>query len=310
MAFAGFDCGNYPGDDNIQAWAVDGTYKWCGYYLLAPCHGSSFTPWTGKYQFLRGLGLGLAILYVGRQQSGCGSDSLSRAQGQADGNDSIAKCKAEGFPQNAVIFVDVEHFDGGISDDMKNYYQGWIGALLDDATFKPGTYCADGNANDLINAAQQEYASHGLPSGNPAFWIVRNDLTFDPQTSVPTGSGVSLANIWQGRINVVGEAHGGVTISPIDQDVADTHDPSSTLQLASAILRRQLDLATTALHGLDQFQRMFSQVVAAASAAPPAGDPQKRLFFPNGIDLIDATVKMDLKDGFAIELKLQGPTKT
>ena len=48
MAFAGSDCGDYPGDDKIQAWTVDGTYKWCGYYLLAPCHGSSFSPWTGK----------------------------------------------------------------------------------------------------------------------------------------------------------------------------------------------------------------------------------------------------------------------
>src|SRR5258708_34523756 len=115
MAFAGFDCGNYPGDDNIQAWAADGTYKWCGYYLLAPCHGTSFTPWTGKYQFLRGLGLGLALLYVGRQQTGCGSDSLSRAQGQTDGNDAIAKGKTEGLPQKAGIFLDVEHFDAGSS---------------------------------------------------------------------------------------------------------------------------------------------------------------------------------------------------
>src|ERR1700728_296714 len=200
MAFAGCDCGDYPGDDKIQAWASDGTYKWCGYYLPAPCHGLSFVPWSGKYQFLRGLGLGLAILYVGRQQTGCGSSGLSRAQGQADGNDSIAKCQADGFPKNAVIFVDGEHFDGGISDALKNYFQGWVGALLHDATFKPGTYCADTNANDLINAAQQEYAAHGLPSGNPAFWIVKSDVLFDPQSSVPSGSVVSFANVWQGRI--------------------------------------------------------------------------------------------------------------
>ncbi len=310
MAFAGFDCGDYPGDDKIRAWAIDGTYKWCGYYLLAPCHGPKFRPWTGKYQFLRGLGLGLAILYVGRQQNGCGSNGLSRAQGQADGNDAISKCNQEGFPQNAVVFLDVEHFDGAISGDMKAYYQGWIGAILDDGTFKPGTYCADSNANDLINAAQQEFAAHGLPGGNPAFWIVKNDFTFDPQTAVPTGSGVSFANVWQGRIDVVGESHGGVTISPIDQDVADSSDPSATLQLASAILNRELSLATTAQRGMDQFQHLFSQVVSAASAEPPTVDPQKRLFFPNGIDLIDATVKIDIKDGFTVQLKLQGPAKS
>jgi hypothetical protein len=309
MAFAGFDCGSYPGDDNIRAWAQDGTYKWCGYYLLAPCHGAAFTPWTGKYQFLRGLGLGLAILYVGRQQTGCGADSLSRAQGQTDGADAIAKCNQDGFPQNAIIFLDVEHFDGGLAANMRDYYQGWIGTILDDGKFKTGTYCADTNANDLINAAQQEFAAHGLPGGNPAFWIVKNDLTFDPATSVPTGSGVSFANIWQGRVNVVGEAHGGVTISPIDQDVADSGDPSQTLQLSSALFRADVSLATVAQRGLDQFQQVFSQVVSAASSVPPAGDPQKRLFFPNGIDLIDATVKIDLKEGLTVQLKLQGPVK-
>jgi hypothetical protein len=41
-----------------------------------------------------------------------------------------------------------------------------------------------------------------------------------------------------------------------------------------------------------------------------SGDPQKRLFFPNGIDLIDTTVKFDLKEGFTVQLKLQGPPKT
>lgn len=61
---------------------------------------------------------------------------------------------------------------------------------------------------------------------------------------------------------------------------------------------------------MDQLQQLFSQVVSTASSEAPSGDPQKRLFFPNGIDLIDATVKFDLKEGFAVQLKLQGPTKT
>jgi hypothetical protein len=309
MAFAGFDCGDYPGDDSMRAWAMDATYKWCGYYLLAPCHGPKFKPWTGKYQFLRGLGLGLAVLYVGRQQAGCGSGSLSRPQGQTDGLDTIAKCNQEGFPQDVVVFLDVEHFDGDISANMKDYYKGWIGAILDDGKFKPGTYCADSNANDLINAAQEEYAAHGLPGGNPAFWVVKNDLTFDPQSSVPGGSGVSFANVWQGRIGVVGEAHGGFTISPIDQDVADSIDPSATLQFHSLAFRQEINLTSAAKNGMDQLQNLLSQVISASSSEPPAGDPHKRLLFPNGIDLIDATVKLDLKDGFTIQLKLQGPVK-
>lgn len=298
MAFAGFDTGSYPGDDKITAWAQDGTYKWVGFYLRAPCHGSAFTPWAGKYQFLRGLGLGLAVLYVGRQQDGCGSTSLSRQQGLTDGSDAAAKCVQEGFPPNVIVFLDVEHFDGGLSQDMKDYYQGWVSAILDSGTAKPGTYCADSNANDLINAAQQEYAAHGLPGGNPAFWIVKNDLTFDPQTASPTGSGVTFANVWQGRVDVQGESHGGVTISPIDQDVADSNDPSGTLQPITPSVTEDFSLPISAPNAVEQLRQLFAEVVTAASAEPPSGDPQKRVFFPRGIDSIDATVRMDPKGRF------------
>ena len=62
--------------------------------------------------------------------------------------------------------------------------------------------------------------------------------TFDPQTAIPTGSGIALANLWQGRISIRDESHGGgVTIPEIDQDVADSEaDPSRTLLLSPAIL--------------------------------------------------------------------------
>ena len=126
-----------------------GRIKWVGFYTnIAVPRRMAFDPWTGKYQFIRRLGLGLAILYVGRQQAGCGGDSLSRDQGVADGADTIEKVGREGFPANAIVFLDVERFDGGLSDRMKDYYQGWISAILDGGTIEPhGTYCADGNAS-------------------------------------------------------------------------------------------------------------------------------------------------------------------
>jgi len=73
---------------------------------------------------------------------------------------------------------------------------------------------------------------------------------------------------------VVGESHGGVTISPIDQDVADSNDPSATLQFVSITLREELTLATATQRGMDQLQQLFSQVVSAASSEAPSGIPR------------------------------------
>lgn len=229
MSSAGFDCGSYPGDAAITAWAADGPYAFVGYYLDAPCHTTkSFTSWSGKFPLIKSLGLGLAVVYVGLQQQGCGSAKLSRARGVTDGRDTIAKCTAEGFPAGMIVFLDIESFDGALSAPMQAYLSGWIGALLDSGLARPGIYCPAGKASAILAAAKLEYAGHGVPDDAPAFWIVKVQATFDPPTSSPVDCGVSFANIWQGRLDIEGETHGGVAID-IDQNVADSADPSGAL---------------------------------------------------------------------------------
>ena len=225
--FPGFDIGSYPGDDAMTAWAQAGVYQWCGYYLTSPCHSdSTFAPFTGKAGFLQNLGLGLAIIYVGYQQGGCGGTELSNAKGVEHGTDAIAKCQSEGFPKHAVIFLDVEYFDGAISPEFTDYYRGWLSALLEDGTFQPGTYVAKANYNDVYAAAQQEYAAHGLPFGGPVIWIAFEDGTFDPVSSDPTDSGIAEASVWQGLLDTV-QSQGGATLG-VDLDTADSDDPSQT----------------------------------------------------------------------------------
>src|SRR5437763_7292669 len=104
MAFQGFDCGSYPGDHAVTQWANGGSpFSFLGFYLDAPCHSrQSFTPWAGKYELLKSLGWGLAIVYVGRQVGGCGSQHLDAATGAADAADDIAQSHAEGFPAGGV----------------------------------------------------------------------------------------------------------------------------------------------------------------------------------------------------------------
>jgi hypothetical protein len=223
---AGFDTGSYPGDAAIKAWAANSPFEFVGFYFDAPCHTTaSFKTWSGKFAFIRSTGLGLAVVYVGFQQDGCGKDKVSRANGILHGQDTIAKFTTEGFASGTIVFLDVENFSGALSADMEAYVRGWISVLLDDGTVGPGIYCPASKANALHLAAQKEYAAHGLPSGAPAFWIVKaTDPLFDPAKSNPADCGVSFANIWQGLIDTT-EKHGGVTID-IDQNVADSNNPS------------------------------------------------------------------------------------
>lgn len=229
---AGFDCGSYPGDFAIATWADVSPYAFVGFYLDAPCHTArTFKTWSGKYQALRALGLGLAVVYVGYQQENCGAARLSRANGALHGQDTIAKCATEGFPRSTIVFLDVENFDGALSTDMGAYIRGWIGALLDEGSLRPGIYCPARKAAAIQALAAEEYAAHGIVNGSPAFWIVKSDPAFDPASSAPADSGVAFASIWQGRIDVAGETHGGVSMD-IDQNVATTRDPSGTGLLA------------------------------------------------------------------------------
>jgi hypothetical protein len=228
-AIGGFDTGSYPGDDAVTSWAGGGSpFQFIGFYLEAPCHtGKSFTPFTGKYALLKSLGWGMAVVYVGRQVTGCGSKSLTVAIGDADGVDAIVKSKAEGFPQSAVIYLDVEPFDGSIPARMQDYVTGWIDALLNDGGFAPGIYCHAKNAIDLHTIGEARFAAAGRPSGAPSFWITRVRPDFDIATSVPADSGISFADAWQGQIDIPNVQHSGVEISSIDMNVALSANPSN-----------------------------------------------------------------------------------
>ncbi len=217
----------------MQAWAGNSPYQFVGFYLDAPCHTThTFRTWQGKYKFLNSLGWGLIVVYVGRQQTGCGSSSLSRAQGLTDGADAVAKCRTEGFPNGAILYLDIEHFDGPISPAMSDYFRGWLNVVLSSGFLQAGVYCAAANAKDVQAAAQLEYTAMGI-DGAPSFWIVKSGGNFSLDAPDPTGCGVSFADVWQGKLDIPGESHNNVSIAIVDQNVANSADPSRT-QLTAA----------------------------------------------------------------------------
>jgi hypothetical protein len=232
--FPGFDTGSYPGDDVMRAW-FGKPFVFTGFYLEAPCHNAAkFKPWSGHRQTLKEIGWGLVVLYVGRQAAGCGATKLTREQGLADAADAVGKAKGEGVPQGATVFLDVELMDT-VSAKMLKYMRGWIAGLLRDKTYKPGIYAHFRNADALMAAARQEYADQGEAGGAPAFFVVRapGGGKFDVLKSGPqdlnnlSPKPIPFASVWQGKIEIKKETHGGVTFGPVDEDVADSANPSN-----------------------------------------------------------------------------------
>jgi len=230
--FAGFDTGSYPGDNVMTKW-YGNPYVFTGFYLEAPCHSKpKFKPWMGHSQFLKQIGWGLVVVYVGRQATGCGSTKLTREQGLADATDAIAQATAEGFANGVRIFLDVELMDP-ISAKMLRYVRGWLAGILQNGRHKAGIYAHFRNAAELKQEADEEFADQGV-AGSPAFWIVRvpGGGKFNVLTSSPSDlkdfplRPISFASVWQGKIDIASETHNGVIFGPVDQNVADSRNPS------------------------------------------------------------------------------------
>jgi hypothetical protein len=224
----GFDSGSYPGDAAVTAWANGGSpFSFLGFYLDAPCHSpQSFTTYSGKLAFLKSLGWGIALLYVGRQVNGCGSAHLTAAFGASDSADAIAKATAEGFSAHAIIYLDVEPFGGPVPAAMEAYLSAWIDALLNDGMFEPGIYCHTKNAIDLHLIGEARYANAGRVSGAPSFWVTHDDGSYVPGVSTPADSGIAFADIWQGMIDQRGVTFAGVSLD-IDLNVSNFANPSN-----------------------------------------------------------------------------------
>lgn len=229
----GFDLSLYPGEDALRSWREASPYRWVGYYLTSSCHRDA--SWSGTRETLERLGWGVAVLYVGQQvfeadtvagsATGgpvlCSRTLLTAEQGAADARDAVAKARAEGFAPGSVVFLDVER-TSRVPDEMAGYYRAWIGELLRDGTYRPGTYAHRANVGELLPLARAAHAEAGN-AGEPSFWVAGGD-NFSLARS-PGMSGWPAADVWQGAHDV-DRAWGGVTLR-IDENVADRPSPSA-----------------------------------------------------------------------------------
>ena len=251
--YPGFDISHYPGDAALAAWRFPASpYHWVGYYLYAPCHRDS--TWMGRYDTVKSMGWGTAVLYVGQQDWSmipssvlrarrsvarpdldrtmmsavsaasstvtCSASLLTSAQGMSEAADAIVKTAGEGVPSGSAIFLDVEYVSS-VSPALATYVSAWITGVLADGRFQPAIYCAKSNADAVYAAAMAAYAAAGRHDA-PRFWIASSSGF--AITREPTDVGLEYASVWQGLFEVR-ETWGGFT-NTIDVNVADSPSPS------------------------------------------------------------------------------------
>jgi hypothetical protein len=223
---AGFDRRDPPPNALLTAWSAAGAspYRWVGYYLRSPCHSAS---WMGKRPFLTGLGLGVAIIYVGQQTagaSGCVANLTTAAQGATDAADAIAKAAAEGFPPGSWIYLDVEKNPAGPpTAGMLAYIRAWVDRVLGGGGYSPGLYLHQSEMAAIDPVVTTAFQAAGRPD-RARYWCVGGPKVV-AITDPPTRCGVPEATTWQQTTDVM-RTFAGLSTN-IDVDVCSLANPSS-----------------------------------------------------------------------------------
>jgi len=219
MAYLGFDIDVYPGDSAMQAWWSGTPFYFCGFYLGGPYyHGGGTSSWINSRSYLKGLGYGLFVLYVGRQ---VGSSYLTAAQGVADANNAVALAQQAGFPAGTIIYLDVEA-GGTLSSDFMTYIDAWINQINYNTSYRPGVYCSYSQTANQINNSI---------SVNCQFACININVPPSPGNATPnpapdpSGCGVVYALDWQYAQNVA-RTYGGVPLT-VDLNTSSNTNPSN-----------------------------------------------------------------------------------
>jgi hypothetical protein len=232
----GFDTRDFPGAATMQRWFAASPYRWVGYYLPSPCYTG--TTWSAQRSVLRQQGWGFALLYVGEQDweamraargdtvpvavegARCTTANLTETNGAQHAQDAEAAARADAFPQNTVIFLNVERVER-VSPALAAYVRSWTRTLLQRGEYVPGLYAHDLNAAELYALLAEEFVRAGRVE-RPRLWVART-AGFDLARS-PAESGYAIAAVWQGVLDTR-ETWDGITLN-IDVNVADSADPS------------------------------------------------------------------------------------
>jgi Domain of unknown function (DUF1906) len=198
--FLGFDLNTYPGDDALPI--LRKTFSFGGYWLSPP-PGAKQNTWVGKRHLFASQKFGFLLLYRGPQIKELKSSLQAGKRGTADAVNATAAAKKEGFPSNAIIFLDIEE-GGRLPAKYHAYMRAWVDELTR-AGYRAGVYCSgmtvnEGNGVTIITA---DDIRHNLGKRELAYWVFNDACPPSPGCIVPhsppapSASGVPYAVVWQ-----------------------------------------------------------------------------------------------------------------
>jgi hypothetical protein len=198
--YLGFDLNTYPGDAALSV--LRKTFSFGGYWLSAP-PGAKQNTWVGKRQPMLSEKLGFLILFNGPPSGELKSPPQAVNRGAADAARAVATARKEGFPQGAIIFLDIEE-GGRLSPRFHTYLQTWFDALAR-AGYRAGVYCSgmpvsEGHGVTITTA---DDIRNNRAKRDLTYFIYNDACPPSPGCVVPhnppppSASGISYAAVWQ-----------------------------------------------------------------------------------------------------------------
>ena len=198
--FLGFDRNIYPGDSAMLI--LRKTFAFTSYWLSPP-PGEKTNTWRGKRELLRSRGFGFLVLYRGPEIRELKKEVTAKGKGTQDAMDAGASARAEGFPANTIIFLDIEE-GGRLPANYHAYLRAWFDELAR-AGFRPGVYCSGipvkegpGITITTVDDIRANSAARKF-----SFWAYNDacppspGCTFPQNPPSPKMSGIPNAVVWQ-----------------------------------------------------------------------------------------------------------------
>jgi hypothetical protein len=196
----GFDLNIFPGKDALPI--LRKTFAFSGYWLSPP-PGEKTNTWLGQRELLRTQRFGFLLLYVGPESRKLNDEAAATEKGTLDARTAASAAKNEGFPAQAIIFLDIEE-GGRLPAPYHSYLRAWTAELLRSG-YRAGAYCSGMPVKEgpsvTITTADDIHAH--MPSQDFAFFIYNDacppspGCTFPQNPPPPSTGGIPYAALWQ-----------------------------------------------------------------------------------------------------------------
>jgi len=200
QTYLGLDRNDYPGDANMAA--LRKTFVFIGYWLNNP-PGADRNTWKGNRKTLQAMGYGFLLLFNGREYAQLKASGNAARVGANDAATAVHAAQREGFPKNAIIFLDQEQ-GGRMLPEQRAYIHAWVDGVVRGG-YRAGIYCSgipfrESGAVSIVTANDiREHAG-----GREIHFFVSNDqcgpslgCVFPNPAPNPPESGVAMAEAWQ-----------------------------------------------------------------------------------------------------------------